>query len=75
MGSSGAPRTARQIRPDFFRSGYSARADGEAVECAERRHALLKCDSKTADGAVLRFTRLAWGEFTASPRGDGPGPR
>ncbi|NED80589.1 DUF397 domain-containing protein [Streptomyces sp. SID11233] len=66
---------AREIRPEFFKSSYSANANGECVECAERRHALLVRDSKTADGAVLTFTHLAWGEFTASLRGDGAEPR
>ncbi|MGC5395420.1 DUF397 domain-containing protein [Streptomyces sp. DT20] len=66
---------ARQIRPEFFKSSYSANANGECVECAERRYAFLVRDSKTADGAVLSFTHPAWREFTASLRGDGTEPR
>lgn len=66
---------ARQIRPEFFKSSYSANANGECVECSERQHAFLVRDSKTSDGAVLSFTHPAWGEFTEALRCGGPQPR
>ncbi|MFD7432061.1 DUF397 domain-containing protein [Streptomyces sp. NPDC059818] len=66
---------ARQFQPDFFRSSYSANPNGERVECAQRQHTLLMRDSKTAGGAVLAFTYLAWRRFTASLRHDGTPPR
>ncbi|MEU8702866.1 DUF397 domain-containing protein [Streptomyces sp. NPDC048680] len=65
---------ARQFQPDFFKSSYSANANGECVECAQRQHTLLVRDSKTAGGAVLAFTHPAWGRFTASLRRDGTPP-